>query len=272
MLAFVCSVRGCAAPLAQAARSWSCARGHAFDRARSGYVNLLQPQDRRSLAAGDAKDVVAARRRLFESGRFEPLLAGLERLLRDVGQPARSRTLDIGCGEGSVLARLAPRLELDAAGLDLSAHAAELAARAWPALTWIVANGDRRLPLADASLDLVLSITGRRAPAEFARVLAPRGRALIVVPDHDDLAELRGAVAGEATALGDDTALEREFAGTLRPLETRRWRARADFDRTQLADLALCTYRRGRRTREERLATLESLQVTLSWRAVLLGR
>ena len=37
-----------------------CPRGHSFDVARSGYINLLQPQERRSRNPGDSADAVAA--------------------------------------------------------------------------------------------------------------------------------------------------------------------------------------------------------------------
>jgi 23S rRNA (guanine745-N1)-methyltransferase len=72
-----CTVRGCGEPLKLDDRAATCPRGHHFDRAKAGYWNLLQPQDRRSLEAGDRKEVAAARRRLFEAGFFAPLTAAL---------------------------------------------------------------------------------------------------------------------------------------------------------------------------------------------------
>jgi 23S rRNA (guanine745-N1)-methyltransferase len=272
VIEFSCSVRGCGEPLAPSAHGLACARGHAFDRARSGYVNLLQPQDRRSLAAGDSKDAVAARRRLYAAGAFEPLLAGLEELVSDLALPPRARVLDVGAGEGSVLARLARRFDLDAAGLDLSAFAAEAAARAYPGLTWIVANGDRRLPVRDGALELVLSITARRAPAEFARVLAPGGRALVVVPGDDDLVELREALLGDGRALAGARTLAEEFAPLFEVRAEREWRGRVALDAAALRDLAAATYRGARTVRETRLAELASLDVTFAWRAVLFER
>jgi 23S rRNA (guanine745-N1)-methyltransferase len=200
MIALACSVRGCGRPLAAGERSLVCPSGHAFDRARSGYVNLLQPQDRRSLDAGDARAVVDARRRLHAAGLYAPLAAELERVLAELDLRRGARVLDVGCGSGDLLAGLARRFALDAAGLDLSVHAIDLAARAHPEVAWIVANGDRRLPIVDGGLDLVLSVTARRAPAEFARVLGPRGHAVVVVPGAGDLAELRELVLGAAAA------------------------------------------------------------------------
>lgn len=271
MIELACSVRGCGEPLSARARGLVCPRGHAFDRARSGYVNLLQPQDRRSLAAGDTREAVAARRRLYAAGVFEPLVAGLaEFAAESLRGRASARVLDVGAGEGSVLARVARALAreraCDAAGLDLSAHAAEAAARAYPELAWIVANGDRRLPVRDGALDLVLSVTARRAPEEFARVLAPRGRALVVVPAADDLAEFRASVLGEARPLDAARPLADEFAPAFRALGERELRARVTLDAAALRDLALATYRGARGPREERLAELRELAVTLAWR------
>jgi hypothetical protein len=73
----VCPVRGCGQPLAWGEREATCPRRHRFDVARSGYLNLLQPQDRKSTEAGDSKEAVAARRRSMERGLGEALLAGL---------------------------------------------------------------------------------------------------------------------------------------------------------------------------------------------------
>ena len=161
--------------------------GHCFDIARSGYINLLQPQDKRSRDPGDAAEAIAARRRLLDAGTGTALLEALYALIAGFGLPPRARALDIGSGEGSLLGALAARFDLEAAGVDLSARAVELAARRHPGVLWLVANADRGLPFADGSLDLVLSITARRSPAECARVLAPGGRLVVAVPAPDDL-------------------------------------------------------------------------------------
>jgi len=166
-----------------------CGKGHAFDIARSGYINLLQPQDRRSRQPGDTAAAVAARRRIHDRGVTAPLLEGVLDLSRP--QPA-DIVLDAGCGEGFFLGSLAGRIGCSAHGVDIAIAAADAAARRYPECEWIVANADRRLPFADRSFSLVLSITGRRNIAEFRRVLRPDGRLLIAVPAPDDLIELRG--------------------------------------------------------------------------------
>ena len=77
----LCTVRDCHLPLARPVAGTEkrlvCPRGHSFDIARSGYINLLQPQERRSKKPGDTTAAVAARRRLHDRGVTEPLLGSL---------------------------------------------------------------------------------------------------------------------------------------------------------------------------------------------------
>ena len=76
--------------------------------------------------------------------------------------------VEIGAGTGELLGRLIGGGSWSGVGLDLSVPAVEHAARQYPAVTWVVANADRRLPLLDASIDLILSVHARRNPGECA--------------------------------------------------------------------------------------------------------
>ena len=58
----------CGAALTLGARQWSCPKGHSFDVARQGYVNLLPVTQKRSLHPGDTREQVAARRAFLEAG------------------------------------------------------------------------------------------------------------------------------------------------------------------------------------------------------------
>src|ERR1700732_4488447 len=96
----VCPIRGCHAPLKREERRVICPRGHSFDVARSGYINLLQPQERRSKQPGDTAAAVRARRRLHDLGVTGPLLDALAKILA----PSPSDiVLDAGCGDGFYL-------------------------------------------------------------------------------------------------------------------------------------------------------------------------
>jgi 23S rRNA (guanine745-N1)-methyltransferase len=275
-----CTVRGCGATIpavAAAARPGGAAVlrgpcGHSYDIARSGYINLLQPQDRRARVPGDTAAAVAARRRLFDAGVGTALRDTLAAVLADLPLPPRARTLDIGSGEGSLLADLADRFGLEAAGVDLAARAADLAARRHPGVLWLVANADRGLPFGDGSLDLALSITARRAPAECARALAPDGHLVVAIPGRDDLAELRAAVLGTASLEDRAPKILAEHAAHFHLLERREARERRLFAPALLADLLVATYRGGRAGRLERVAGLAALTVTLSQEILVFGR
>ncbi|HEY6000316.1 MAG TPA: methyltransferase domain-containing protein, partial [bacterium] len=158
---------------------------------------------------------------------------------------------------------------LDAAGIDLSARAADLASRRYPGVLWLVANADRELPLADASVHLALSVTARRNPRECARVLIPGGRLIVALPAADDQAELRAAALGTASAEDRVERVIDEHAGLFVPRGRRTARERRLFTPAQLADLLLATYRGGRRGRRERATALEHLAVTLSHEIVV---
>ena len=193
----LCPVRGCHLALVRQERRLVCERSHSFDIARSGYINLLQPQDRRSRLPGDTKAAVEARRRLHDLGVTLPLLHGIGEIL---GAQAGDIVLDAGCGDGFYLGSLARETGFDAHGVDISTFAADAAARRFPPserLEWIVANADRFVPYADHSFSIVMSITARMNAAEFRRILRDDGRLLVAVPSREDLADLRSHV-GEA--------------------------------------------------------------------------
>lgn len=276
MLPLLCPVRHCRQLLVEDARTFRCPHGHSFDLAKSGYLNLLQPQDRRSLAAGDAKEVAQARRRLFAAGLSDFLLAGVRRWL-PAARPERWRerlcagnagrllqAVDIGAGEGSMLGTLAAEAGFAACGVDLSAPAIELAARRWLALDWVVVNADRFLPFPDASLDLVTSFTARLPAAELARVVAPGGHLWVAVAAADDLVELRAAVQGEGELRSRWQRAVEELGGAFELLEQTELRERLALAPDELRDLLATTYRGARRSQREAVAALGAMAVTLS--------
>jgi 23S rRNA (guanine745-N1)-methyltransferase len=260
----LCPVRDCGAPLARGERSLACPRGHGFDRARSGYVNLLQPQDRRSRQPGDSREAALARRRLFAAGRLDPLLAALTAAAAGLPLAPRPAILDVGCGEGTVLARLAAALGGEAHGVDISAPVVDLAARAHPEATWLVANADRTLPYAGGSFDLALSITARQRPAELRRLLAPAGRLLVAVPGPDDLAELREAIGGERRPLAGGERTAEAFRPEFALADRRAISWTILLDPEGIADVLASSYRGARHAARQRLAGVAALAVTMS--------
>ena len=245
----LCPVRGCRSALARGERRLVCPRGHSFDVARSGYINLLQPQDRRSKQPGDTAEAVAGRRRLHDLGVTAPLLDAVEDL---VAPSADDVVLDAGCGEGFYLGGLASRSGVKGCGVDISIPAIDAAARRYSGCDWIVANADRSVPYADASFSLVMSVTARMNPGEFRRVLREDGRLLIAVAAPDDLMELRGA--------GRDRTNRTvaEFAGQFSLTGQRRITTHAELDAAAVHDVLHSIYR------PMQSSPAEAMRVTLS--------
>jgi len=267
-----CTVRDCGLLLEREHRVMACARGHSYDIARSGYINLLQPQDRRSRSAGDSKEAVIARGRLLARGIGREILEAFVGHAAALSLPTPAVVADLGCGTGDVLATLAAMRSIDGVGIDLSAAAADHAARQFPELTWVVANADRRLPLVDASVDLVLSMHGRRNPQECARILTRSGLLLVAVPAPDDLVELRQSVLGQSINRdrSEGLVIEHDEWFTLLSRDTARERRR--IDREALHDLLCSTYRGARLSTVTRVDAIESLDVTLASEILLFQR
>lgn len=230
----LCPVRDCRLTLNREPRRLFCANGHSFDVARSGYINLLQPQERRSKQPGDTAEAVAARRRLHDRGVTNPLLEGITAFL-NVG--ADDTVLDAGCGEGFYLGMLRRQCDFAAHGMDISTNAIEAAAKRYKDCQWIIGNADRFIPYTDGAFSMVLSITARMNATEFRRVLRPDGRLLVALASPDDLIELRG-VGTDRVARTVET-----FASTFKLSKTQRIATTADLDASSVNDVLHSIYR-----------------------------
>ena len=233
-VSLLCTVRGCGKPLLREATRVVCPQGHSFDIARSGYINLLQPQDKRSKHPGDSAEAIAARRRLHDRGITAPLFEAISAL---VEARADDVFLDAGCGDGFYLGTLASHIGCEAHGVDISIPAVNAAARRYRECQWVAANADRCLPYPDGSFSAVMSITGRMNPPEFHRVLREDGRLLVAFPAPDDLIELRGVGRDRAERTVAD------FAGQFELRGQRRASSVAELDAAAVQDVLVSIYR-----------------------------
>ena len=253
-VSLLCSIPTCHAALERHAQTYRCANNHTYDIARSGYVNLLQPQDRRSRNPGDTREAVAARRRFLDAGHAQPLVRAIVEMLP---LAAGDALLDVGCGEGHHLAAFRRAYGVDAHGVDISAAAIDLAARRYRDCTWIVANADRFIPCEDHSFRAVTSITSRLQPAEFHRLLARDGTLLVAIAGADDLIELRAA---ERDRVDRTIAMFSEHFTLARQEHVRHV---AHLDPAAIADIMLSSYRVSRED--------AAMDVTLSRDVLLFG-
>jgi 23S rRNA (guanine745-N1)-methyltransferase len=250
----LCPVRDCHLELVREGRRVFCARGHSFDVARSGYINLLQPQDRRSKQPGDTEAAVQGRRRLHDLGVTAPFLRVMSEIL---DLRAEDTVLDAGCGEGFYLGELARQIGFEAHGVDISIPAVDAAARRYPGCEWIVANADRFVPYADRTFSVVMSITARMNTSEFRRVLRDDGRLLIAVPSPEDLIELRGQGRDRVSRTIET------FAPVFTLADRRRVTTTADLDAAAVQDLLHSIYRPMRSQPAEAMRVTFSLDLLL---------
>jgi SAM-dependent methyltransferase len=183
----------CGQPLAARDSVLRCARGHAYDIARQGYINLDTGGGRPHQA--DTAAMIAARESFLGQRHYAPIADAVSGLAARLA-PAASEpgvVLDLAGGTGYYLAAVLAALP-GRAGicLDLSKPALRKAARAHPRAVAVGSDVWRRFPVADGSAAVVLSVFGPRNPAETIRVLAPAGIFLLVTPEPEHLAELVG--------------------------------------------------------------------------------
>lgn len=190
---FVCP--HCKAPLQRLGGSFFCmgARRHCFDAAASGYVNLTLP----GAGVGDDSALITARRAFLGAGFYRPIAEKLLSFLREYA-PGNT-VLDAGCGEGyytNFLAGAGYRVF----GIDLSKKginaAAKSAARAGLSTGFAVA-GIFDLPVADGSVDAVVSLFAPVSEAEFCRVLRPGGVLVTVGAGAEHLLALKKVLYDE---------------------------------------------------------------------------
>lgn len=115
------------------------------------------------------------------------LAATTERTVNALAARPRERILDVGCGTGLALARIAAEMPTARlAGIDLTPEMLAYARRRLPAAAHLAHTDARRLPFADASFDAALSLSmlhylddPAAALSEMTRVLAPGGRLIV---------------------------------------------------------------------------------------------
>ena len=192
--AFACPI--CQENLTLLETSFKCSNRHSFDLAKFGYVNLA-PQIKQS--ANYDKENFQNRQQILEAGFYQAILEAISDLLSN-SKNAKT-ILDIGCGEGFYSRKLQERHpDKTFYAFDISKDSVQIAAKSEPnwAVNWFV--GDlARLPIKDASMDILLDIFSPANYGEFRRVLSKDGILIKVIPTKNHLKEIRQRVQNQLT-------------------------------------------------------------------------
>jgi 23S rRNA (guanine745-N1)-methyltransferase len=182
----------CRCDLIPAGRSLVCERGHNFDLASSGYVNLLAGSGRRGVAGGDSRAQLQRRDAFLAAGHFDFIADAIARQACAGSRSASPlQTLDAGCGTGYHLGRVATGARSDGLGLDRSKAAARFASLRHNQLAFAVTDLWRDWPVRSRSVGLVINVFAPKNFSEMARVLVPDGLLAVAYPGTDHLIELR---------------------------------------------------------------------------------
>ena len=192
--AFACPI--CQENLTLVESSLKCCNRHSFDLAKFGYINLA-PQIKQS--ANYDKENFQNRQQILEAGFYQAILEAVSNLL--ASSKTATTILDIGCGEGFYSRKLQENHpEKTFYAFDISKDSVQIAAKSEPnwAVNWFV--GDlARLPLQDASMDILLDIFSPANYGEFRRVLSKDGILIKVIPTENHLKEIRQRVQDQLT-------------------------------------------------------------------------
>ena len=192
--AFACPI--CRENLTLVESSLKCENRHSFDLAKFGYVNLA-PQIKQS--ANYDKENFQNRQQILEAGFYQAILEAVSDLL--AANPSGKTVLDIGCGEGFYSRKLQEsHPDKTFYAFDISKDSVQIAAKSeanW-AVNWFV--GDlARLPIKDASMDILLDIFSPANYGEFRRVLSKDGILIKVIPTKNHLKEIRQKAQDQLT-------------------------------------------------------------------------
>ncbi|VPK92328.1 23S_rRNA m1G745 methyltransferase [Streptococcus pneumoniae] len=192
--AFACPI--CQENLTLLETNFKCCNRHSFDLAKFGYVNLA-PQIKQS--ANYDKENFQNRQQILEAGFYQAILDAVSDLL--ASSKTTTTILDIGCGEGFYSLKLQEsHSEKTFYAFDISKDSVQIAAKSEPnwAVNWFV--GDlARLPIKDASMDILLDIFSPANYGEFRRVLSKDGILIKVIPTENHLKEIRQRVQDQLT-------------------------------------------------------------------------
>ena len=178
----------CRGALQERERSLICPKGHSFDMAAEGYVNLAVGKS----GGGDSPEMCRGRHEFLSAGYYRSFA---EAIADEVARQGAKAVCDAGCGEGFYLRTLRERLpDASLVGLDLAKTSIKLAARAEKGkenpISYAVA-GIFDMPLPDGRYDAVLSVFAPVPEAEAHRILKKDGLLLVAHPGKDHLMGLK---------------------------------------------------------------------------------
>ncbi len=179
----------CKSELKQQSHSFACEKGHCFDIAKEGYVNLITGS-KSGDTTGDNKDMARSRKAFLDKGYFGCLSDALCSIIQGLHPES---VLDICCGEGYYAQAVSEACHVPLCGFDLSKEMVRLAAKRKCKAEFFVANM-ASIPIADSSIDCAIHLFAPFCEKEFLRVIKQGGSLISVCPGAKHLWEMKAAL------------------------------------------------------------------------------
>ena len=205
----------CGDALTLGATSAACPNAHAFDRARSGYLNLLLSNKKQSAEPGDSLAMLQSRRVFLKDGFYDQMSSATNAAVAEIlagRQGEVAHVADVGCGEGFFTARLKRALAAEVSpapvcyGVDISRPGIRMATAYDREIHWVVASMHRS-PFLPRSLDVVLAMFAPIDAADARRIVRDDGVLVTVTPGPDHLDALRAIIYTDVQAHSPTPAL-----------------------------------------------------------------
>ena len=200
MSKYICPV--CRLPLTKEEHSYKCEKGHCFDIAAKGYVNLLLSKDMNAKLPGDNKMMVNARADFLSKGYYSHLADEMSRAVTE--NFTEGVILDAGCGEGYYTEKIYEAVKAKTDNVHLCAVDISKFACARTAVRF---KGDAscetaaasvfHIPMADSSADVLVTMFAPFCREEYLRVLKKGGSLIMAIPAENHLFSLKKAIYDE---------------------------------------------------------------------------
>lgn len=246
-------------------KSYKCSNNHCFDMARQGYVNLLPVQNKHSLHPGDTKEMLEARRRFLESGKYLPLCNALKETAKKYCCAEEPVIVDVGCGEGYYTRALADSFENSKTlGIDIAKDGVRMACSRGKDITWAVATASH-LPVAGGSADIVTAVFSLFMDGEYSRILKKGGIAIEINAATEHLMEMKEIIYDDVFPQNKRPSSHGE--GLFKRLSSEKYSFRFHVDGSELKDLLYMTphLNRIKEENKNKLLAMEGLDLTAAF-------
>lgn len=253
----------CTSRLKSDSKTLICGNGHSFDIARQGYVNLLPVQNKHSLNPGDTKEMLTARRKFLDTGKYMPICRDVADAVNKYCKQKNPVLVDIGCGEGYYTSAFERDCNAECAGIDISKDGVKMACSRSKNIQWLVATASL-IPVADGSADIVTAMFSLLLQDEYARILKKGGCVVEVTVGTNHLIELKKIIYDEVFEQHKHPSECREF---FEEIICEEHTFKMSLNNEELKNLLLMTphFWRIQKERREKAESLENLDITADY-------